>query len=153
MQIYAPVMNDVATSAPGGCTCLRLRKASRRVSQIYDQSLEPLGLTVTQFSLLGHLNAFSGISIGALAAKMVMDPTTLTRNLRPLEKQGYVVFTADPEDQRTRCLHLTASGRKTYRDAKPAWTRAQRHVDKVLGDIGGPPLNDMLDRVLERLAT
>ena len=146
-------MSDAPTSASAGCTCLRLRKASRRISQIYDQSLEPLGLTVTQFSLLGHLNTFSGISIGALAAKMVMDPTTLTRNLRPLERQGYVVFAADPEDQRTRCPHLTAGGRKVYRDARPAWARAQRHVDKVLGDLGGPPLNDVLDRVLERLAT
>jgi DNA-binding MarR family transcriptional regulator len=99
------------------------------------------------------LSRSSGIGIGALAAKMVMDPTTLTRNLRPLERRGYLEFAADPEDQRARRVNLTASGQKAYRDAKPAWARAQRHVDKVLGDLGGPPLNDMLDRVLERLAT
>ena len=83
-----------------GCTCMRLRKASRRVSQIYDRSLEPLGLTVTQFSLLGHLGSFDGIGIGALAEKLVMDPTTLTRNLRPLQRQGFVVLAADPHDRR-----------------------------------------------------
>lgn len=135
-----------------GCTCLRLRKASRLVSQIYDRSLEPLGLTVTQFSLLGYLSRLDGISIGVLAEKLVMDPTTLTRNLRPLERQGYAVLAPDPHDRRSRCLHLTASGRDVHRQAKPAWARAQRHVDKALGDTDAPGLNAMLDRVLERLA-
>ncbi len=135
-----------------GCTCLRLRKASRRVSQIYDRSLEPLGLTVTQFSLLGYVAGFDGIGIGALAAKLVMDPTTLTRNVRPLVRQGLVELVADPDDQRSRCLHLTAAGRKAYQQAKPAWARAQREIDKALEDAGAPTLNKVLDRVLERLA-
>jgi DNA-binding MarR family transcriptional regulator len=131
---------------------MRLRKASRRVSQIYDRSLEPLGLTVTQFGLLGNLDRLDGISIGDLAARLVMDPTTLTRNLKPLERQGFVVFAPDPNDRRSRCLHLTAAGRDVYRQAKPAWARAQRHIDKALGVVDGPVLNAMLDRVLERLA-
>jgi DNA-binding MarR family transcriptional regulator len=135
-----------------GCTCLRLRKASRRVSQIYDRSLEPLGLTVTQFSLLGYVAGFDGIGIGALAARLVMDPTTLTRNVRPLVRQGLVELVADADDQRSRCLHLTAAGRKAYRQAKPAWARAQREIDKALEDAGAPALNKVLDRVLERLA-
>ena len=66
-----------------GCTCMRLRKASRRMSQIYDHSLEAAGMTVTQYGLLGHLARYDGIGIGALAEKLIMDPTTLTRNLRP----------------------------------------------------------------------
>ena len=135
-----------------GCTCLRLRKASRRVSQIYDRSLEPLGLTVTQFSLLGYVAGFDGISIGALAAKLVMDPTTLTRNVRPLVRQGLVELVADADDQRSRRLHLTAAGRKAYQRAKPAWARAQREIDKALEDAGAPTLNKVLDRVLDRLA-
>ena len=139
-------------SRASGCTCMRLRKASRRVSQIYDRSLEPLGLTVTQFGLLGNLDRLDGISIGDLAARLVMDPTTLTRSLRPLERKGFVVFAFDPNDRRSRCLHLTAAGRDVYRQAKPAWARAQRHIDKALGVVDGPVLNAMLDRVLERLA-
>jgi DNA-binding MarR family transcriptional regulator len=139
-------------SASSGCTCLRLRKASRRVSQIYDRCLEPLGLTVTQFSLLGYLHGFDGISIGALAAKLVMDPTTLTRNVRPLVRQGLVELAADPSDQRSRCLHLTTAGNKAYQRAKPAWTRAQREIDQALEDAGAAALNKVLDRVLERLA-
>lgn len=144
--------NEPLKPRASGCTCMRLRKASRRVSQIYDRSLEPLGLTVTQFGLLGNLDRLDGISIGDLAGRLVMDPTTLTRNLKPLERQGLVVFAPDPNDRRSRCLHLTAAGRKAYGEAKPAWARAQRHVDKALGDVDAPGLNTMLDRVLERLA-
>jgi DNA-binding MarR family transcriptional regulator len=136
-----------------GCTCLRLRKASRRVSQIYDQHLEPFGLTVTQYSLLGHLAAFEGVSIGELAEKLVMDPTTLTRNLRPLQRQGLVVVKPDRRDRRARSLQLTAKGRKVFEKAKPGWVRAQHHIEELFGKIETPALNAALDRVLERLAT
>jgi len=135
-----------------GCTCLRLRKASRRVSQIYDQHLEPFGLTVTQYGLLVHLATFEGISIGDLAEKLVMDPTTLTRNLRPLERQGLVAVRPDRRDRRARSLQLTASGRKVFEKAKPGWVRAQRHIERVFGELETPALNAALDRVLERLA-
>jgi DNA-binding MarR family transcriptional regulator len=136
-----------------GCTCLRLRKASRRVSQIYDQHLEPFGLTVTQYGVLGHVATFDGITIGALADKLIVDPTALTRSLRPLERQGLVAVKIDRRDRRARCLHLTASGRKAYEQAKPAWARAQRHIERALGGLEAPALNAALDRVLERLAT
>jgi DNA-binding MarR family transcriptional regulator len=131
---------------------MRLRKASRRVSQIYDHSLQPHGLTVTQYGLLGYLSRLDGISIGVLAEKMIMDPTTLTRNLKPLERRGLVVQVPDPEDKRSRRLGLTALGRKTFTDAAVAWRRAQRHIDKALEDIDAPRLNATLDRFLERLA-
>jgi DNA-binding MarR family transcriptional regulator len=131
---------------------MRLRKASRRLSQIYDRSLEPAGMTVTQYGLLGHLAKFDGIGIGALAEKLVMDPTTLTRNLRPLERQGFVAMKADRRDKRSRCLHLTTSGRAAFENAKPAWVRAQRHVEQALGGAEASSLNDALDRVLEKLA-
>ena len=135
-----------------GCTCLRLRKASRRVSQIYDQHLEPFGLTVTQYGVLGHLATFDGISIGELAEKLVMDPTTLTRNLRPLERQGLVAVKPERRDRRARSLQLTASGRKVFERAKPGWVRAQRHIERVFGELETPALNAVLDRILERLA-
>jgi DNA-binding MarR family transcriptional regulator len=135
-----------------GCTCMRLRKASRRVSQIYDHSLEPAGMTVTQYGVLGHLARYDGIGIGALAEKLIMDPTTLTRNLRPLERQGFVTMKLDRRDKRSRCLHLTASGRAAFEDAKPGWVRAQRRVEEALGRAEASALNAALDRVLERLA-
>jgi DNA-binding MarR family transcriptional regulator len=134
-----------------GCTCMRLRKASRRISQIYDHSLEAAVMTVTQYGLLGHLARFDGIGIGALAEKLIMDPTTLTRNLRPLERQGFVAMKPDRRDKRSRCLHLTASGRAAFETAKPAWVRAQRHIEQALGGAETSALNAALDRVLEKL--
>ncbi len=106
-----------------GCTCLRLRKASRRVSQIYDHYLQPHGLTITQYGLLAHLSRLDGISIGALAEKLIMDPTTLTRNLRPLERHDFIRLAADPRDRRSRRLHLTEQGRAALIEARPAWSR------------------------------
>ena len=69
-----------------GCVGFRLRKLSRRVSQVYDQMLTPLDLTGTQFSLLSNLATSPGLAIGELADRLMMDPTTLTRTLRPLER-------------------------------------------------------------------
>jgi DNA-binding MarR family transcriptional regulator len=132
---------------------MRLRKASRRVSQLYDRHLEPFGLTVTQYGLLGHLTAFEGISIGDLAEKLVMDPTTLTRNLRPLQRQAFVTIKLDPCDRRARVLSLTVQGRKAFDRAKPGWVRAQGHIERLIGDQDTPALNAVLDRVLARLAT
>jgi DNA-binding MarR family transcriptional regulator len=132
---------------------MRLRKVSRRVSQLYDQHLEPFGLTVTQYGVLGHLATFEGISIGDLAKKLVMDPTTLTRNLRPLQRQGFVTIKPDRHDRRARALSLTAQGRKAFERAKPGWVRAQGHIERLFGDQDTPALNDALDRVLTKLAT
>ena len=144
---------DYRRTKSRGCTCLRLRKASRRVSQIYDQHLEPFGLTVTQYGVLGHLATFDGISIGELADKLVMDPTTLTRNLRPLVRQGLLAVKPDRRDKRARSLGLTLKGRNAFEKAKPGWVGAQRHIEQVFGETETPALNAALDRALERLAT
>lgn len=135
-----------------GCTCLRLRKAARRMTQIYDQHLEPFGLTVTQFSLLGHIRSFDGIGIGALAEKLITDPTTLTRNLRPLERRNLLVLVHDPYDRRSRRLHLTDKGREAYVTAKPAWAKAQKEIEHMLGERAAIALNTSLDHMLEQLA-
>ena len=136
-----------------GCTCLRLRKASRRVSQIYDRYLASFGLTVTQYGVLGHVVSFDGISIGALAEKLFMDPTTLTRNLSPLRRLNLVVVKPDRRDRRARRLHVTPRGRKAFESAKYGWSRAQRHIERALGEVEAPALNAALDRVLEKLAS
>ena len=142
----------ISATASFGCTCLRLRKAARRITQIYDGYVEPFGLTITQFGLLAHLRVLDGIGVGALAEELVMDPTTLTRNLRPLERKGFVTAAADPMDRRARSLHLTDAGREVLRAARPAWASAQRHVEQALGNADTGNLNRALDRTLERLA-
>ena len=135
-----------------GCTCLRLRKASRRVSQIYDRHLASFGLTVTQYGVLGHVASFDGISIGALAEKLCMDPTTLTRNLSPLQRLNLVAVEPDRRDRRARRLRVTTRGREAFARAKSGWSRAQRYIERALGEVDAPALNAALDRVLERLA-
>ena len=137
---------------PSNCTCLLFRKAARRVSLIYDQHLEPFSLTVTQYGLLGHIKTHDGIGIGALAERLVMDPTTLTRNLRPLERRELVVLAANPRDRRNRNLHLTDSGREVFAAARPGWEAAQRQIAKVLGDSDGPVIAAVIEGMLEKLS-
>jgi len=131
--------------------CLRLRKASRRVTQIYDRHLDPLGLTVTQYGLLGHLRALDGVTVGALAELLVMDPTTLSRSLKPLENKGLVASTADQHDGRARRLHITEKGASAYVAAKPAWQQAQIEIAKALGAAGNQQLAETLEHLLTQL--
>ena len=145
-------MTDATAPGLSPCTCLRVRKLARRVSQIYDQALEPYELTITQFGLLNQLRRRDGTTIGALAEELVMDPTTLTRNLRPLERRGLMVFAPDPIDRRSRTLHLTEKGRQTFRAAHPGWQAAQRLVEERVGAPETRALNASLDELLERLA-
>lgn len=134
-----------------GCSALRFRKAARRVTQIYDHELEPYGLTITQYGLLGHLYHFGGINVGALAEKLVMDPTTLTRNLRPLERQDYVELTPDENDRRSRKLDLTEAGRSIYKAARPGWQAAQDRIASVLGSERNAVLSETIDQMIEDL--
>lgn len=131
------------------CTWLRLRKLSRQLTNFYDQGLAPFGLTVTQWSLLAHLKSLDGIGLGALAEALVMDPTALTRALRPLQRDGLVRLQANPQDKRARHLHLTDKGRERYEAARPAWRRAQLHVDDILQARDLTALNGLLDHLID----
>jgi DNA-binding MarR family transcriptional regulator len=137
---------------PAACTAMRVRKAARRVTQIYDTQLEPFGLTITQYGLLGRIKALDGLSIGELAEKMLMDPTTLTRSLRPLQRRGLLVLAPDPRDKRSRSLHLTERGREAFDQARSGWQKAQRHIVQTLGDKETAALHAALDRMVELLA-
>lgn len=130
---------------------MRLRKATRRVSQIYDRHLEPSGLTITQFGLLAYLASTDGTTIGALAEKLAMDPTTLTRNLRPLIRDGLVVHEPDRRDRRVRCVSLSTAGREAYSSARPLWRAAQNQITAAIGDDETTALHTQLDQVLLRL--
>jgi DNA-binding MarR family transcriptional regulator len=135
-----------------GCTAMRLRKAARRVTQIYDRHLEAAGLTITQFGVLASLLSAERIAIGALAEQLLMDPTTLTRNLQPLHRQGLVVIEPDRRDRRVRWVSLSDAGRQAVDNARPAWRDAQNHVRKLIGEDETAALHDTLDYVLERFA-
>ena len=140
------------TLTPNVCTAARVRKASRRISQMYDRELAPHDLTVTQFGLLVQLRAQPGVAIGALAESMVMDATTLSRNLRPLERRGLVAAEADRDDGRVRKLKLTPAGKTTLERAMTGWRAAQDQIAAALGADEMNALNAALDSALDRLA-
>jgi DNA-binding MarR family transcriptional regulator len=107
------------------CNCFAVRSAARHVSQFYDRFLAPTGLRTTQFSILAKLNRKGPLTINELAKDMVMDRTTLGRNVRPLERDGLIAIEAAQSDRRAKKLRLTNAGEKRLRAAIKAWSRAR----------------------------
>ena len=140
------------TRNPGDvdCTCYRLRQAARLVSRTYDSFLAPCGISIGQFGMLATLAAMNGESISKLADALQMERTTLSRNLLPLERLGYVA-SEQGSDRRTRSLILTMSGREALATAKPMWQAAQRSLEKQLGRLEAKMLNQTLEDTLKRL--
>lgn len=114
------------------CTCANLRKAARVVTQIYDAALQPTGLKATQFTVVAALKSQGAIPVSRLADILVIDRTTLTRNLRPLEREGFVRVVHDT-DQRIRNVELTESGHEIIELGRPHWEKAQRLIHDRIG--------------------
>ena len=116
------------------CTCLAIRQAARHVSQFYDQFLMPIGLRTTQFSILAKLKRRGPLTINALAEEMVMDRTTLGRNILPLERDGLVSIKPGRADRRSKELRLTDIGLERLRAGVQGWKNAQREFAAAFGD-------------------
>ena len=114
------------------CACFNLRKAARAVTQLYDKALRSTGLRTTQFTLLVGISMLGTVTVTRLAQIGVMDRTTLTRNLKPLERKGLIQITPG-KDQRTRVVTITDEGQKALVQALPLWKKAQVGVVKRLG--------------------
>ena len=112
--------------------CDDLQRAARAVARRFDAALRPLGLTSGQFSLLMSLNRPEPASIGNVSSLLAMDRTTLTANLKPLERRGLVTVAADDADKRTRRLSLTPAGRALLSTAVPMWRRTHAEIDRLL---------------------
>jgi len=123
---------DLADAARD-CACFNLRKAARAVTQMYEAALASTGIHATQFSVLVALALADGAPLSRVADALVMDRTTLTRNLRPLARRGWVRIKAG-EDRRERNLSLTRSGRAALDRALPLWQQAQARLHERLGD-------------------
>jgi DNA-binding MarR family transcriptional regulator len=119
------------------CLCLAAQRAARALARRFDTALRPLGITNWQFSLLMSLNRPEPAPMSSVAALLGMDRTTLTANLKPLERRGLVTMTVDPKDRRSRRLALTNAGRKVLRTALPIWRRAHEDVDRLLTPRAG----------------
>ena len=114
------------------CLCLHLQRAARAVARRFDAALRPLSLTNGQFSLLMSLNRAEAPSIGSVSALLAMDRTTLTANLKPLERRGLVKVRIDDADKRTRRLKLTPAGRALLIAAVPIWRQTHADVEMLL---------------------
>ena len=118
---------------PELCNCLAVRQAARHVSQFYDQFLAPVGLRTTQFSMLMKLRRKGPMTINVLAAELVMDRTTLGRNILPLEREGLIAIRQGRADRRSKEVHLTAAGLDRLRQASQGWAEAQRQFAAAFG--------------------
>ncbi|MGC1560726.1 MAG: MarR family winged helix-turn-helix transcriptional regulator [Bradyrhizobium sp.] len=118
---------------PEDCNCFVVRSAARHVTQLYDQFLAPAGLHVTQFSILAKLKQLGPMTINALAKEMVMDRTTLGRNVLPLERDGLMRIEASAADRRAKELHLTKAGEKRLQTGREAWVQAQARFEDRFG--------------------
>ena len=138
-------MNDqIDTSAVRRCACANIRRTDRVVTQFYDEILAPSGLYAPQFALLATLAEVAPITIKRLAKIMVMDRTTLTRNLGLLSKQ-HLVDSEAGEDRRMRLVHLSQEGEQALRRAWPLWQEAQARIERALG-------RERLDALLTELS-
>jgi len=120
-------------SRPEDCNCLAVRQAARHITQFYDHFLAPSGLRTTQFSILAKLRRLGSITINALAAEMVMDRTTLGRNILPLERDGLVIVEQGSRDRRSKELRVTEAGEARFRAGMKGWAQAQRQFEAAFG--------------------
>lgn len=130
-----PRKTDVRPSAADfdfPCACATARRAARTVTQLYDRHLRPSGLESTQFALLFVLASQGPCSQAAVGHVFALDKTTLSRNLKFLKNRGWIEATT-ADDGRERRFILSAAGRKRLAEARPAWQRAQEHLQSAMG--------------------
>lgn len=140
-------MTETAMPALQECNCLAIRQAARHVTQFYDQLFAPVGLRATQFAILSRLRRNGPMTINALAAALVMDRTTLGRNILPLQRDGLIEVVASAEDRRRRELRLTDAGQDKHRRAIECWGVAQTRFDEVFGGERAAALRGLLREV------
>ncbi len=136
-------------TAPGPeiCNCLAIRQAARHVSQFYDQCMAPTGLRTSQFSILARLRRLGPLPINALAHDLVMDRTTLGRNILPLERDGLIEIRPGRSDRRSKELHLTEAGAARLRAGLAHWAKAQAGFETAFGADRAAELRSLMHHV------
>jgi DNA-binding MarR family transcriptional regulator len=138
--------NDQAAEPGKGsrCHCTALRKASRRISQLYDTALAPGGLKTTQLAILAEIGRSERATVGKLAEALVMDSGALAHTLKPLQRDGLVAVAVDPDDRRNRLITLTRRGRAKLAETDPLWAEAQRGFEAAFGRADAEALRQAL---------
>ena len=116
------------------CLCLHAQRAARALARRFDVALKPVGLTSGQFSLLMSLNQPQPPNLRSVSSLLAMDRTTLTANLKPLERRGLVAVAPDPGDKRARLLQLLPAGRAVLAEAVPIWREMHARMEADLAD-------------------
>lgn len=144
------IRKKAAASAAGGsrCSCTALRKATRRISQLYDAALAPSGLKITQRAILAQIGRTEPTNVGMLAEALVMDAGALAHTLRPLERDGFVSIDVNPDDRRHRSISLTSEGRAKLIETDALWSRAQAGFDAAVGRVESAALRKALEALL-----
>ena len=140
-------MSDLArpdASRPELCNALAIRQAARHVSQFYDQCMAPTGLRASQFSILARLKRQGPMTINALAQVLVMDRTTLGRNMLPLEREGLIAIRPGRADRRSKELHLTEAGDARLPAAQACWSEAQARFEASFGTARAAELRRLM---------
>jgi DNA-binding MarR family transcriptional regulator len=138
-------IDDCATARV--CNCLAIRQAARHVTQYYDQVFAPIGLRATQFATLSRLRRDGPMPINALASALVMDRTTLGRNILPLQRDGLIEIVVSAEDRRRRELRLTAAGVARQGAGSERWALAQAAFDGAIGRKRAAKMRKMMREV------
>ncbi|HEY4083162.1 MAG TPA: MarR family winged helix-turn-helix transcriptional regulator [Burkholderiaceae bacterium] len=137
-----------AIAKPQGCTNFKLRQLTRLVSQQCEQHFADSGLKTTQYSLLSYIDKLGPIAPGALARRMDLDASTLTRNLQPLIADGWIEM-GPGEDARSRLVQVTPAGHAKRAEMQKDWKRAQLSLNATLGEERVIKLHALLDECLE----
>ena len=128
------------------CVCFQLRKTSRTITQLYDAALQPAGLRSTQFALLVAVAKKEPITISELGDLLVIDPTTLSRSLRKLQRMEHVEL-VNGADRRERLVRLSSKGRRILRKSLPYWAKVQEEVVSMLAQPGWREIQKGLDGI------
>jgi len=115
------------------CNCFAVRKASRQISRLYDNHLEPAGLRITQFLTLAALDEVGSAAVNALAERLDIERTAMGKMVGFLERDGFVAIKPSPTDGRSRLVELTEEGRRLHKKATPLWREAQREFEQLNG--------------------
>lgn len=134
-------------SSPAPCLNLKLRKASRALTRVYDKHLAVCGVNVGQFSILRAITFLEKTTNKELQSVLMLDQTTLSRNLKPLIRDG-LLFTSEGEDRRQKDLQVTPLGAETYERSLVQWDKAQQQLRQHLG----PEMSQMLIQLTDQIA-
>lgn len=131
-------------SQHGHCNCTALRKASRRISQLYDAALAPSGLKTTQRAILAQIRRSEPTTVGNLAEALVMDAGALAHTLKPLERDGLISIDVDTDDRRNRVAKLTSAGNARLCESDRLWENAQRGFEVAFGRAKSEALREAM---------